>query len=129
MGRLEQTVMEALWERGEASVHDVVGLIDRPLAYNTVMTTLDRLYKKGLLSRSKQDRAYVYAPRLSRLEWQRRQAASLVSGFLAGPDTAGELLVSCLVDAVGRHDAALLDGLEERIRLKRLELQDEEKQK
>jgi len=122
MGHLEMTVMEALWERGEGSVHDVVSRLDRPLAYNTVMTTLDRLYKKGLLDRSKQDRAYFYAPRLSRLAWQQKQAETLVSGFLSGAGAAGELLVSCLVDAVGQHDAALLDDLEARIRIKREEL-------
>jgi predicted transcriptional regulator len=121
MGHLETTVMELLWERGAGSVHDVLSWLARPLAYNTVMTTLDRLYKKGHLDRARQDRAYCYSPRLSRTQWQQKQAESLVSGFLAaaGP---GEILVSCLVDAVGRHDAALLDDLEARIRLKREEL-------
>jgi predicted transcriptional regulator len=121
MGHLETTVMETLWQRGEGNVHDVVGWLNRPLAYNTVMTTLDRLYKKGLLNRTKQDRAFFYSPRLSRLAWQQQQAESLVSGFLSREGGAGELLVSCLIDAVGQHDASLLDELEERIRLKRLE--------
>jgi predicted transcriptional regulator len=124
MGHLERTVMETLWERGEGNVHDVVGWLGRPLAYNTVMTTLDRLFKKGLLSRNKLDRAFFYLPRLSRLEWQQKQAGDLVSGFLAGPGVAGELLVSCLIDAVGQYDAALLEDLEEKIRMKRRELED-----
>jgi predicted transcriptional regulator len=122
MGHLELTVMDTLWERGDGNVHDVLRWLARPLAYNTVMTTLDRLYKKGLLNRSKRDRAYYYAPRLSRLEWQQKKAEDLLSGFLSGPEPARELLVSCLVEAVGQHDAALLDDLEEKIRLKRLEL-------
>ena len=124
MGHLEFTVMEALWAQGEASVHDVMGRLDRPLAYNTVMTTLDRLFKKCLLSRGKVDRAYYYVPRLTRLEWEQKQAEDLVSGFLARGRGAGGLLVSCLVDAVGQHDAALLDNLEEQIRLKRRELEE-----
>jgi predicted transcriptional regulator len=86
---------------------------------------MDRLYKKGLLSRTKVDRAYFYQPRFTRAEWRRKQAEDLVAGFLSGRGTAGELLVSCLVDAVGHHDAALLDDLEERIRLKREELEKE----
>jgi predicted transcriptional regulator len=122
MGHLELTVMDTLWDRGHGNVHDVLRWLDRPLAYNTVMTTLDRLYKKGLLDRSKRDRAYYYAPRLSRLEWQQKKAEELLSGFLSGPSPARELLVSCLVAAVGQYDAALLDDLEEKIRLKRLEL-------
>ncbi len=123
MGHLESTVMETLWERGPSSVHDVVNCLDRPLAYNTVMTTLDRLYKKGLLDRTRQDRAYFYRPRLSRQAWQQKQAEDLVSGFLSRSGAAGELLVSCLVDAVGDYDAALLDDLEARIRRKREELE------
>ena len=119
--------METLWERGEGNVHDVVRWLGRPLAYNTVMTTLDRLFKKGLLNRNKLDRAYFYAPRLSRVEWRQKQAEDLVAGFLAGPGAAGGLLVSCLVDAVGEYDAALLDDLEERVRMKRRQLEQERK--
>ena len=114
--------MNVMWEHGEASVHDVQGMLGRPLAYNTVMTTLDRLFKKGLLSRTKVERAFIYTPRLTRLEWRQKQADDLVTGFLSAQGTAGELLVSCLVEAVGHHDVSLLDDLEERIRLKRQEL-------
>src|SRR5438128_8928980 len=49
LGPLEITVMEILWQRGESNVRDVAEKLDRPLAYTTVMTTLDRLFKKGLL--------------------------------------------------------------------------------
>jgi predicted transcriptional regulator len=128
MGHLELTVMETLWDCGEGTVHDVVRRMDRPLAYNTVMTTLDRLYKKGLLNRNKLDRAYVYVPHLSRLEWQQKRAEDLVSGFLAAPGAAGELLISCLIDAVGVYDSALLDDLEARIRMKRRALEQERTQ-
>ena len=121
MGHLELTVMQILWDCGKSNVHDVVCRLERPLAYNTVMTTLDRLFKKGLLTRSKTDRAYFYEPRQSRGEWQRKQAEDLISGFLLGPRPASEL-VSCLIDVVGQHDAALLDDLEEKIRMKRREL-------
>ena len=48
-GHLESTVMEILWAQGESSVHDVIERLRRPLAYTTVMTTLDRLFKKGFL--------------------------------------------------------------------------------
>jgi predicted transcriptional regulator len=126
MGHLETTVMEILWERGDSSVHDVMARLDRPLAYTTVMTTLDRLYKKGLLDRRKEDRAFFYLPRLTRAEWERKRAGEFVAEFLAGPagpgHAAGDLLISCLLDAVGQHDAALLENLERRIREKRKEL-------
>lgn len=115
--------MEILWTRGRSSVRDVVEGLTRPLAYTTVMTTLDRLFKKGLLQREKFDRAFFYVPLLSRKEWERMRAGLWVSGFLAGPRATGELLISCLVNAVGEHDHALLDELERQISLKRRDLE------
>ena len=122
LGHLEITVMEILWDSGESNVHEVVQKLDRPLAYTTVMTTLDRLFKKRLLARRKSERALFYSPRLSRREWEYKRAGEFVAGFLAGPQPSGELLISCLVEAVGQKDAALLDELEKKIRMKRKEL-------
>jgi len=122
LGTLEFELMEILWSRGESSVRDVVQKLSRPLAYTTVMTTLDRLFKKGLLDRHKSDRAFFYLPSLSRLEWERTRAENLVAGFLSGPHPARDLLLSCLLDAVGEHDATLLDDLEKKVRTRRKEL-------
>src|ERR1700756_472356 len=101
-------VMEVVWARGESSVRDVGEQLDRPLAYTTVMTTLDRLYKKGLLDRRKYERAFLYAPRFTRDEWERKRTGDFIAGLISAPD----LLVSCLVDAVGEQDEKLLDELE-----------------
>ena len=114
--------MEIIWRRGESNVHDVIGELTRPLAYTTVMTTLDRLFKKGLLDRRKHERAFLYLPRLSRAEWEQKRAGDFVAGFLSRPQPSPELLISCLVDAVGKHNEALLDELEKKIRNKRREL-------
>jgi predicted transcriptional regulator len=122
LGPLEIRVMEVLWTAGQSSVRDVAEKLDRKLAYTTVMTTLDRLFKKGMLDRQKSARAFLYLPRLSSQEWKRQRAGDLIAGFLAGPQPARELLLSSLVDAVGQHDAVLLEQLEEKIRKKRKEL-------
>jgi predicted transcriptional regulator len=122
LGPLEILVMETLWRHGEANVRDVAERIERPLAYTTVMTTLDRLYKKGLLERRKEQRAFYYAPRHSRAEWEQKRAGDLVAGFLASAEPSRDLLISCLVEAVGQHDEALLDELERKIRLRRKDL-------
>jgi predicted transcriptional regulator len=122
LGHLETTVLQILWDRGESNVHDVSELLGRPLAYTTVMTTLDRLYKKGLLERRKSERAFLYSPRFSRQQWQQKRAGDFVAAFLAEPQPSSDLLISCLVEAVGRHDESLLDELEKKIRLKRKEL-------
>jgi predicted transcriptional regulator len=122
LGPLEVAVMEILWACGESNVHQVVEKLGRPLAYTTVMTTLDRLYKKGLLDRHKSDRAFLYSARHTRREWEHKRAGEFVAGFLAGPQSDGELLISCLVEAVGQRDEALLDELEKKIRIRRQEL-------
>jgi len=122
LGPLELQVMEVLWTAGALSVRDVVEKLDRRLAYTTVMTTLDRLFKKGLLDRQKADRAFLYTPRLSHQEWEHQRAGDLVAGLLAGSQPSRELLLSSLVDAVGQHDEVLLEQLEEKIRRKRKEL-------
>jgi len=111
--------MEQVWSHGEASVREVAARLERPLAYTTVMTTLDRLYKKGLLGRRKADRAFVYSPLMTREQWEQK----LVRGLLADPRRSSELLISCLVDAAAQQDEALLAELERTIRAKRRELE------
>ena len=122
LGPLEFDLMQILWSCGESNVRDVVQQLERPLAYTTVMTTLDRLYKKGLLDRRMLDRAFLYSARLSRQEWGRTRAENVLTDFLTGPQASRELLLSSFLDAVGGHDTALLDELEKKIRRKRREL-------
>jgi predicted transcriptional regulator len=122
LGPLETNVMNVIWSRGESTVSDVVGSLEKNLAYTTIMTTLGRLFKKGLLNRIKINRAFAYSAAVSHQEWERREAASLIAEFLAGPNPSGELLISCLLDAVCDHDVDLLVELEKKIRAKRIEL-------
>jgi len=122
LGPLELELMQILWSRGESSVREVARELERQLAYTTVMTTLDRLYKKGFLSRRMLDRAFLYTAEMTREEWERKRAESIVAGFLAGPHPSCDLLLSSFLDAVGQRDARLLDELEKKIRRKRREL-------
>ena len=122
LGPLEIEVMEKMWQFGPSNVRDVVGRLERTLAYTTVMTTLDRLFKKGLLDREMTDRAFVYTAKVTKEEFDRRRAGDIMAGLLAGPEESRQLLLTCLVDAVGTHDAMLLDELEKKIQRKREEL-------
>ena len=65
---LEIEAMKSLWVLKEGTVAQVQQQMrpTRPLAYTTVMTLLDRLAKKGAVSRRKQSRSYVYKPILER---------------------------------------------------------------
>ncbi|HLK18887.1 MAG TPA: BlaI/MecI/CopY family transcriptional regulator [Bryobacteraceae bacterium] len=122
LGHLEIAVMEILWLQGECNVHRVAEALQRPLAYTTVMTTLDRLFKKGFLDRRKSERAYLYSPRRSREQCDQQAAVDFMADYLGRPQPAGELLISCLVNAVGEQNEKLLDELEKKIRAKRREL-------
>jgi predicted transcriptional regulator len=68
-GELEAAVMECLWSRGHAaSVRDVLGELrtGKQLAYTTVMTVLDNLHRKGVVTREMAGRAWMYSPRCDR---------------------------------------------------------------
>jgi predicted transcriptional regulator len=122
LGPLELSVMEILWTAGECSVREVRAKLRRPLAYTTVMTTLERLFKKLFLDRHKSGRAFLYSPRFTRQQWEQGRAGDLIAAILSGPQPSGDLLLSSLVDAVGQHDEGLLDELEKKIQARRLEL-------
>jgi predicted transcriptional regulator len=85
------------------------------------MTTLDRLYKKRLLERVPEGRAYRYSPRCSREELERAAAAETIHQLL-GSGAAPSLPLSYLVEAVTEHDASLLDDLQRALDHKREEL-------
>ena len=122
LGPLEIAAMQVLWSHGESSVRDVIAGLKRPLAYTTVMTTLDRLYKKGLLNRRKSARAFLYTPRMSRQEWDQRRVVNFVADLLAVMPPSRDLLVSRFVEALGDQDESLLEELEQKIRARRKEL-------
>jgi predicted transcriptional regulator len=117
LGEREREVLEVLWIEGSATVQQVAKGLTTALAYTTVMTTLDRLYKKGLLLRSKRDRAFVYKPALSKNEMERGRASEMLHRFFSGSGMNQDALLSCLVDAVQSYDTDLLHRLEEKVRV------------
>ncbi len=121
LGPLESRVLEWLWTRPRASTVRHVCLAFPGLAYTTLMTTLDRLYRKGLLDRRRLGRAFAYEPLLSRDETLRELASGHVTDLLTTAGANGAVL-STLVRAVGRRDAALLDELDALIQAERLRL-------
>ena len=119
LGSLERDVLALVWERGESSVRDICARLESTVAYTTVMTTMDRLFKKGLLSRRKAGRAFVYCATVTRNELDGAVAAELVQSLLQRDGNEPLPLLSSLVDAVSDRDRALLDELERLIREKR----------
>jgi predicted transcriptional regulator len=121
LGRLELCVMEVLWsDAAKRSVRDLQEHFPN-LAYTTLMTTLDRLHKKGILGRHKRGRAYLYYPRFTRAELESHLAKDALDSLLGPMDADASIrpVLSSFVDAVGGRDALLLDELEELIREKK----------
>ena len=85
---LEMLCLKALWSLGEGNVRGVQEVVgrSRPLAYTTIMTVLDRLVRKGKLTRRKVSRAYVYSLKASREEMRRAALRELVEGFFDGSE-------------------------------------------
>lgn len=128
LGPLELRVMEALWSRGEeARVRDLLDVFPG-LAYTTLMTTLDRLHKKGFLTRKRFGRAFSYTPVSSRPRLEATVAGKAIDALVASfshPSTFRPLL-SSFVDAVSRRDELALDHLEEVVQARRRELRERE---
>jgi predicted transcriptional regulator len=117
-GHLERDVMDVIWQVETASVRDVQQRLPRTAAYTTVMTTLDRLFKKGFVGRVRKGRAFLYTAAHSREQVEAAVTAGLLTGFLEESSRARPLL-SNLVDVVAEQNEALLDELDALVREKR----------
>jgi BlaI family transcriptional regulator, penicillinase repressor len=105
----ELRLMEVLWDKGPATVQQVLdGLsAEAPLAYNSVLTTIRILERKGYVKHEKDGRAFIYSPLIERKEATRSEIRRLVSRFFGDSQ---ELLVLNILEDRG-VDAAELDRL------------------
>src|SRR6478736_4675966 len=118
LGSLESELMERVWQRGELSVRELHAEFATRLAYTTVMTTMDRLYKKGMLQRRKVGKAFLYVAALTDPEYQEQLAHHLFGMVLNDGKNSGAVL-SNFVDAVSATDEKLLDRLDQLVKAKR----------
>lgn len=117
LGRLEREVLERLWsEAGAVSVRALGESFGGALAYTTLMTTLDRLHKKGLVERERAGRAFFYRARYTRAQLETGVATDLIDAMLGTDAAAARPVMSTFVDAVGQRDAALLAELADLIK-------------
>ena len=119
--------METLWldpERNRGfTVREMLAQFDGQPAYTTLMTTLDRLFKKGLLARCLRGRAFVYSTKVTKDNFLREMARDMVTRFV-GTQT-DEALLSSFVDVVSQRDHDLLNELEHLVKTKRRQLRKE----
>lgn len=111
LGDLEKAVLEYLWASGPADVKTVyraVG-VERSITHNTVQSALKRLYEKDLLERSKESRAFVYAPRIDRRRLTERSVEEVVDELASGDM---EVALQAFVDIADDAGRETLDELE-----------------
>ncbi|MCV7200693.1 CopY family transcriptional regulator [Mycolicibacterium peregrinum] len=105
-GDLEAVVMEVLWSRAEPStvrsVHDEL-VTKRQIAYTTVMSTMDNLFRKGWLEREKVGLAYSYRPVMTREE---HSAQLMRTVFESGGDS--ELILNFFLEQIVDDDSKKL---------------------
>jgi predicted transcriptional regulator len=125
LGSLETEVMERIWARGEISVRDLHEELAGRLAYTTLMTTLDRLFKKGLLQRRKQGKAFFYVPVCTEQEYQEQLTGHLF-GMVLRENKDSDAVLSCFVETISENDCEMLDRLDEMVKAKRRALRRKE---
>ena len=92
--RLELELMQVIWKRGASSVGDVQNGLDRELAYTTVQTVLNTLYRKGKLRRRLDGRAYIYSASVTEAKALRHAVRDLVDRMFGG--SSEELVMSLI---------------------------------
>lgn len=121
---LEAAIMDVVWGRDfdTFAVSDVLTVLEkkREIAYTTVMTTVARLFDKGVLSRKREGKKYVYSPKYSREEFLESTAREVLNCAATGHGA-----LAMLADKVSEASRSELDELEELIRQRRQELKDE----
>jgi predicted transcriptional regulator len=116
---LELACLKALWSLEEGNVRAVQQVVaeSRPLAYTTIMTVLDRLVRKGKLTRRKVGRSFVYSPAATRDTMRRVALRELLEGYFDGSEeqlllflrgSAGKPAMAPPAESEGRMDTVLL---------------------
>ncbi len=124
LGTLERQMLTEIRQNGEMSVRQIWQNGGETMAYTTIMTTLDRLFKKGLLTRRKVSRAFYYSAKYSVAEMEHGVAQDVISAlFETTSMDRVEPVLACIVDAVSESDRNYLDELERLVHEKRRELE------
>jgi predicted transcriptional regulator len=120
LGPLERQVLRAVWARGTATVREVREDGKIWQTYPTIMTTMDRLFKKGLLERVPDGKAFRYSARYGPEELERLVAVNGLRKLLESEFAS--LHLSYLVEAVSAQDEKLLDELQSLVERQRAQL-------
>ena len=110
-GELEEKVMEVLWKKGNATVSEVRKALKDEFAHTTIMTILDRLYKKGILKREKEGKGYRYYPIVSKEEFERMVAKKVVKDITKTDPSLAIAAFEGIVENLSKEDIEKLKKL------------------
>ena len=123
LGELEADIMEYIWAQpgpvSARAVDDEIGPA-RGVQYITLVTVLNNLWKKKLLSRRRDGRAYAYAPRISREDFIRNVSHQIMSGIVS---LDRDLAISSFVDVLAENAPEQLQRLKDQVAAKRRQLE------
>lgn len=121
LGPLEASILETIWctKKRPLTVREVLEVLKKkkPVAYTTIMNTMDRLYEKGLLDRKIEKSKggaylyYVYWPKLEEANFKEAAVRQVLGSLI---DNFDELVTTCLVEKAALDDKQL-EALKEKI--------------
>jgi len=120
LGELEKLVLHYLWQQESADVKQVFSHFEkiRGGSLNTYQSTLDRLYKKGLLSRHKQGLAFQYQTKVERYELIGQLIKSVTSDFTSDGESSLVAAFSSISNEFNEEQLTKLEQLIEQQKLK-----------
>lgn len=117
LGNLEVEVLEFVWTNGSTTARDAYAQLGtaRGISLNTVQSTLERLYRKSLLTRTKSGHAYHYTAAVTR----EQLVANLINGVLGRFESDAASSAAAIMDAIDQLDEDTVSLLENEIKRRR----------
>ncbi len=122
LGHLEQDILDLLWSSGEASGKEIFTAIRRTrgIALTTVLTVLERLWKKGLVIKEKGESVYLFRPVFTRDEFTKQVSCEFFKGLFE-LSTGGAS--ASFVNMLAETDPVELDRLKALVESKKKEIE------
>lgn len=118
IGDLETAILDRLWSGGPSTVKSIHAALTSPhgeSTYNTIQSTMDRLFRKNLLSRHKKGHAFIYSPAIDREALVASMMSHLIERFGSDPATS----LCAFVDGNDAVDETTLQALQQLIAARR----------
>ncbi len=115
LGPLETEIMQIVWREKFTTVKKVHQALQnqREIAYTTVMTTMTRLAEKGVLNRKRDGLAYVYAPAVTKRDFETMMVRRVLDGLM---DDYKEETITYLLDYLMENDPKRVEQITERLK-------------